>query len=272
MPIRFCEWLVANFGMPVRTRSSHGAPLSWTRRIIPYKELMHQKPSPTIKAPFLGFRVTTVFLFRVLRVPQGAFSGVLACRHHTWTSLEYIFLFGAQHHLWRWQHGLYHKNDCSGSNIEADTQDWTFPLLVPRLSADCQTGLSEFPVVNGYRLWYGHYRTSSSSKRKIMNQLPWRGSSYWNSSPVSRRKHGSCLLPTRNSPTSTAADFPIAGSVNSSHQEAWQKQHLAYSHKLGRNQLRAFSWKAGFPLLIACIFSLQQMSWKWDTYDIVSLL
>lgn len=44
-----------------------------------------------------------------------------------------------------------------------------------------------------------------------MNQLPWRGSSYWNSSPVSRRKRGSCLLPTRNSPTSTAADSPIVG-------------------------------------------------------------
>lgn len=70
MPIRFCEWLisVANFSMPVRTHSSHGAQLSWTRRIIPYKELMHQKLSPTIKAPFLGFRVTTAFLFRVLKV------------------------------------------------------------------------------------------------------------------------------------------------------------------------------------------------------------
>ena len=70
MPIRFCEWLisVANFSLPVRTHSSHGAQLSWTCRTIPYKELMRQKWSPTIKAPFCGFRVITACMFRVLKV------------------------------------------------------------------------------------------------------------------------------------------------------------------------------------------------------------
>lgn len=50
----------------------------------------------------------------------------------------------AQHFVWRLQHGLHYRNYFPGSNIEADTQDRTFPPLVPRVSADVKLSCCEW--------------------------------------------------------------------------------------------------------------------------------
>lgn len=90
-------------------------------------------------------------------------------------------------------------------------------------------------------------------------------------------KHGGCLLPTGNGPTSAAADSPVSGSVNWHPTKRFGTGSIAHmltypASTLAKNQLRAFPRKAGFPLLIDGVFSLQHMPWKWDTCDIISLL
>ena len=81
---------------------------------------------------------------------------------------------------------------------------------------------------------------------------------------VSGGKHGGFLLPTGNGPNCAAADSPASGSVNWHPTKRLGTGSIAHMHTypastLAKNQLREFPRKAGFPLLIDGVFSLQQM-------------
>lgn len=115
--------------------------------------------------------------------------------------------------------------------------------------------MSDFPVPNGYKLWYCHSRTSSSSKREIMNQLPSERKCLFKQAVLAVSTGNGYLLPSRNGPASSTTASPITcwwdwhGGRMLDKSSIWRS--LTYPRSTqGKIWLRAFSPKTELCLII----------------------